>query len=388
MIIHIDMDAFFASVEIRERPELAGLPVIVGGTAEGRGVVAAASYAARKYGVKSAMPVATALKLCPQLICLRHNMALYVEVSRQIREIFARYTPVIEPLSLDEAFLDVSGSKRLFGSAEDIGQQIKAAIREELQLTASVGVAPNKFLAKIASDIKKPDGFVVVDAERVQAFLDPLPIERIWGVGKQTANALHHYGIRTIQQLRQQSPKWLEDRFGKLGVHIWQLAHGQDQRKVIAESQAKSISAETTFAEDLDNSEILSAWLLQLTEQVTARLRQQQLKARTVFIKLRHQDFTTLTRSYSLQAASQDTEVVWSVVKQLFNTEFVKNKKPMRLVGVGVSNFKEDEQQQADMFLQQGKSRELDQLTDAINTRFGTKGIHRGTTFKKQNKPH
>lgn len=387
MILHIDMDAFFASVEIRERPELAGLPVIVGGSAQGRGVVSAASYAARKFGVKSAMPVATALKLCPQLICLSHNIPLYVEVSQQIREIFARYTPLIEPLSLDEAFLDVSASQRLFGSAPEIGQLIKSAIKSELQLTASVGVAPNKFLAKIASDIQKPDGFVVVEANEVQNFLDPLPIERIWGVGKQTATTLQHYGIRTIQQLRNQSSKWLADRFGKFGLHIWQLAHGQDTRKVISESQAKSISAETTFAEDISDAAVLFAWLLQLTEQVTARLRRQQLKAKTVFIKLRAHDFTTLTRSSSLQSATQETDVVWNVVKQLFNNEFSKSKRALRLVGVGVSNFDvEATQQQSDLFYTP-RSRELDQLTDAINSRFGKKGIHRGTTFRKQNKP-
>jgi nucleotidyltransferase/DNA polymerase involved in DNA repair len=233
LILHIDMDAFYASVEERDRPELAGQPVIVGGTPEGRGVVAAANYEVRKYGVHSAMPAATAKRLCPQAVFLRPRMDYYAEVSKQIRAIFGRYTPLVEPLSLDEAFLDVTGTEGLFGPPAELGRQIKREIRDELRLTASAGVARNKFLAKIASDLDKPDGFVVVEPGREQEFLDPLPIGRLWGVGRATGGKLEKLGVQTIGQLRQLSSELLTEQFGKHGGHLWQLAHCIDDRKVV-----------------------------------------------------------------------------------------------------------------------------------------------------------
>jgi len=378
MIIHLDMDAFFASVEIRERPELRGLPLVVGGSASGRGVVAAASYEARQYGVFSAMPMARALRQCPDLVCLPVNMPLYIDVSRQIHKIFYRYTPEIEPLSLDEAFLDVTASEKLFGSASHIAMKIKEDIKNECQLIASAGVAPNKFVAKIASDIDKPDGFVVVEPEGVQAFLDPLPVKRIWGVGKKTEQQLHEYGINTVYELRSKSPDWLMEHFGKLGDHIYRLANGLDKRAVISDAKAKSISSETTFATDIKDRKTLLAILSQLSEQVSARLRDKGVKGRTVSIKIRFNDFKTITRSNTLSESSSQTMQIWHTVKQLFSGIIQEDESLIRLVGVSVSGFDNNEARQGDLFEQDTKQDTLDVLSDEINQRFGKAKIHRG----------
>lgn len=379
MIIHLDMDAFFASVEIREQPELSGLPVVVGGPSKSRGVVAAASYAARKFGIHSAMPMIQASRLCPKLICLPPNMPLYVSVSERIHEIFNRYTPEIEPLSLDEAFLDVSGSLKLFGSATEIARRIKQDILDELKLVVSAGVAPNKFVAKIASDYEKPDGFVIVEEENMQAFLDPLPIKRIWGVGKKTEQQLLNYGISTIKDLRTQSPRWLIDRFGKQGDHIFRLANGKDKREVISDAKAKSISSENTFIEDITNKETLLAYLSYLTEQVTARLREKDRKGKTVNIKIRFHDFTTIVRSKSLTESSNQTEKIWQLAKSLFNTALPPGQVAVRLLGVGVSGFSDENAQfQGDLFSEDEKHDDLDEITDEINQKFGKLKIHRG----------
>ncbi len=223
MILHVDMDAFYASVEERENPRLVGKPVIVGGASEGRGVVAAANYVVRKFGVHSAMPTRMALRLCPEAIVLRPRMEYYAQVSRQIRDVFFRYTPLVEPLSLDEAFLDVTGSVKLFGSEAEIARQIKRDILRETRLVASVGVAPNKFLAKIASDLQKPDGLVVVEPERIAEFLDPLPVGRLWGIGKVTGSVFDRWGIMTIGELRRLDPKRLHQQFGRQGEHFAKL---------------------------------------------------------------------------------------------------------------------------------------------------------------------
>jgi DNA polymerase-4 len=318
MILHVDMDAFYASVEERDRPELVGKPVIVGGTPEGRGVVAAANYVARRFGVHSAMPAVTAHRLCPRGIFLRPRMDYYAEVSDQIRGIFEKYTPLVEPLSLDEAFLDVTGSERLFGPAHDIGRMIKQEIRERLRLVASVGVAPNKFLAKIASDLKKPDGFVVVEPDQVQEFLDPLPVGWLWGVGKVTGQVFEKLGIHRIGQLRQMSVELLRHHFGSSGDHLWELAQGIDDRPVVPEQEAKSISHETTFARDLEDPEIMRAWLLELSEQVGCRLRRHGLKGRTVHLKVRFGDFHTITRAQTLPQPTNVTQEIWQTAAQMF----------------------------------------------------------------------
>lgn len=372
------MDAFYASIEERENPQLKGKPLIVGGPAQGRGVVSAANYAARKFGVHSAMPMVTATRLCPEVTCLPVRMSLYAEVSQQIRDIFARYTPQIEPLSLDEAFLDVTASEKLFSSAQTIAQAIKQDIKQELDLVASVGMAPNKFIAKIASDINKPDGYVVVDPDGVQAFLDPLPVSRLWGAGKVTVALFEKMGIRSIGQLRRQSKDWLLSHFGQFGEHLWRLANGIDDRNVISEGQAKSISHETTFAVDLTNKSVLSAWLLHLTEQVAARLRRYELKGRTVTLKLRYHDFKTVTRSHTLPVETDNTDQLWQVTRKLFDDNW-NGKTPIRLIGMGVSGLNDlyESMQQGDLFMNESATK-IDQLADSINSRFGPSTLQRG----------
>ncbi|MDZ7662188.1 DNA polymerase IV [Thiohalophilus sp.] len=382
-ILHVDMDAFYASVEVRENPALADKPVIVGGAAEGRGVVAAASYAARKFGVHSAMPMARALRLCPDAVQLPPRLALYSEISQQIRAIFARYTPEIEPLSLDEAFLDVTASETLFGSPVTIARRIKQAIRDELSLVASVGIAPNKFLAKIASDLDKPDGLVEVPADRIQAFLDPLPVTRLWGVGKVTGGEFDRLGIKTIAQVRGLSREFLQREFGKFGAHLWELAHGRDPRPVVSDHQAKSISMENTFAADVGDKTVLRAWLMDMGEQVAYRLRRQDFYGRTVQIKLRFADFKTVTRAHTLDVATRSTREICLAALRLLDEALSTTIAPVRLLGVGVTGLcDEPPVQQGDLFAggetAPDKQRELDELADAINNRFGKQQLRRG----------
>ncbi|MFA5529311.1 MAG: DNA polymerase IV [Thiohalomonadaceae bacterium] len=379
-ILHVDMDAFYASVEIRERPELAERPVIVGGTPEGRGVVCAANYVARRYGIHSAMPAAMARRLCPQGVFLPPRHRLYAQVSRDIHAIFERYTPMVEPLSLDEAFLDVTASERLFGPAERIARRIKDEIRQELGLVASVGVAPNKFIAKIASDIDKPDGFCVVHAEQVQGFLDPLPVTRLWGVGKVTEKIFSRLGIRTIGQFRAWPPALVHAHFGHGGTHLLALAHGRDDRPVEAGREVKSISHETTFARDIGDREILAAWLLDLTDQVAGRLRAHGLAGRTVQIKVRYADFTTVTRAQSLRQPTDATDVLWAAARELFETRLPAHLPPVRLLGMGVSGFDvQDSPAQGDLIATApAGNTKLDAVTDSIRERFGPGALRRG----------
>ncbi len=384
MIIHVDMDAFYASVEEREQPGLRGKPVIVGGTAEGRGVVAAANYVVRQFGVHSAMPTSTALKRCPDAIVLPARIDYYAEVSRQIHEVFYRYTPLIEPLALDEAFLDVHGTIDLFESAEQIGKQIKEEIWQQVELVASVGVAPNKFLAKLASDLEKPDGFVVVDQEKIGEFLDPLPVSRIWGVGRVTEKAFEKLGIRTIQQLRELPQQYLEQRFGKLGTHAWKLAQGIDDRPVVPDREAKSISNETTFPADIDQMELLQSCLMELTEQVGRRLRRSELRGRTVHIKVRYHDFETITRSQTLATASSSTNELYQVASEMLTNRMPDRPLCARLLGMGVSGLEGAEVQQRTLFDQPEEERDerLDEVTDQIKDRFGKRSVRRGSAAK------
>ena len=384
MIIHVDMDAFYASVEEREQPELRGKPVIVGGTPEGRGVVAAANYVVRQFGVHSAMPTSTALKRCPEAIVLPARLDYYADVSRQIHEVFYRYTPLIEPLALDEAFLDVSGTIGLFDSVEQIGRKIKEEIWQEVQLVASVGVAPNKFLAKLASDLQKPDGFVVVDGEKINEFLDPLPVSRIWGVGRVTGKAFEKLGIRTIRQLRELPEDFLEERFGKLGTHVWKLAQGVDDRPVIPDRGAKSISNETTFPADIDQLEVLQSSLMELTEQVGRRLRRSELRGRTVHIKVRYHDFETITRSQTLAAATSSTNELYQVAVEMLTNRLPDRHLCARLLGMGVSGLESPDSQQRTLFDEPEEQRDerLDEVTDQIKDRFGKRSVRRGSAAK------
>ncbi len=374
------MDAFYASVEVRDRPELAGQPVVVGGPADGRGVVAAASYEARRFGIHSAMPSREAARRCPLAVFLAPRHDHYAEISRQIGEVFARYTPLVEPLSLDEAFLDVTASERLWGPAPQIGLRIKRGIRERIGLVASVGIAPNKFLAKLASDLSKPDGFVVVDPLAVQAFLDPLPVDRIFGVGGAGREHLARLGIRTIRQLRSCSSAELEDRFGQWGARIWALAHGQDDRPVVADRDAKSISHETTFDEDIADIGTLRSVLLELTEQVGRRLRSLDRRARTVSVKIRHGDFTTAVRSHTLAAPTDLTAELWHAARELLVSAVGERPPPLRLLGVGVTGLQDTDVYQHDLFDEQHRERlgTIDAIADRINERFGNNTVYRG----------
>jgi DNA polymerase IV len=382
MIIHVDMDAFFASVEQRDQPELQGLPVVVGGDAEGRGVVSAASYEARKFGIHSAMPTAEAKRRCPDAVFLHPHISKYADVSAQIHEIFNRYTPRIEPISLDEAFLDASGSVKLFGPVEGIARRIKQEIHDELSLTASAGVAPNKFLAKIASDLDKPDGFVVVpsDPQGIQAFLDPLPIERIWGVGRVSAERLHKMGLRRIAQIRRLSIEDLHRIFGQTqGDHFYQLARGVDDRDVIPDVEAKSISNEITFAKDTSDHDTLRACLLNLTDQVARRLRHAGARARGVRLKIRLSDFRTMTRSRMSSTSTDLTDDLWATASSIFEEIHPTLRLPIRLIGMGVYKLEHTRPTQRMLFDEEERRKReaLDRTVDRVRDEFGLGSLRR-----------
>jgi DNA polymerase-4 len=380
MILHVDMDAFYASVEERDNPALVGQPVIVGGSAKSRGVVAAANYEARKFGVHSAMASVRARRLCPHAVVLKPRIDYYATVSRQIREIFEQFTPLVEPLSLDEAFLDVAGSETLFGPAQEIGRQVKQRIRSELGLVASVGAAPNKFVAKIASDLQKPDGFVVVQTCDVQSFLDPLPVGRLWGVGKITGQVFERLAIRTIGQLRQLPLATLNELFGASGEHYWRLAHGIDDRPVVPDREAKSVSNETTFAEDISDPEVLRAWLVELVEQVARRLRRHAIKGHTVELKVRFADFKTISRSLTLAEPTNITQELLEAGIELLTARLPLGHLPVRLLGFGVSNIDDSGTSQQQLFdaSDRERHRELDRIADRITAKFGKRAIRRG----------
>ncbi|QDS94271.1 DNA polymerase IV [Roseimaritima multifibrata] len=381
MILHIDMDAFYASVEQRENPSLRGKALVVGGAAAGRGVVAAASYEARRFGVYSAMPMKTALARCPDLVVVPTQMELYAAVSKQIREIFHRFTPLVEPLSLDEAFLDVTGTQALFGSSAEIGAQIQRTIADELHLDASVGVAPNKFIAKVASAYVKPRGFTVVTPEDLHSFLDPLPVDKIWGVGRRAEARLGELGIFRVADLRQTDLERLKQAIGNASAeHLHALAWGRDDRAVVPDREAKSISHETTFPADLTDEEVLRAILLRLTEQVARRLRRHDRYCSTVTLKVRFSDFQTTARSVTLATASNSTQVLWDTARDTL-LKRIPITQPVRLVGIGVSSLGDSPARQLGLFDDTStRDTQVDQTTDLILERFGKGAIRRGTT--------
>jgi DNA polymerase-4 len=387
MIIHIDMDAFYASVEIRDNPALRGKPVVVGGSTSGRGVIAAASYEARKFGVYSAMPASVAVRKCPNLVFVKSRMEHYAAISKQIREIFFRYTSLVEPLSLDEAFLDVTGSERLFGEAREVAREIKQAIREEVGLVASAGVAPNKFLAKLASDLEKPDGFTFVDPDHVQSFLDPLDVKRVWGVGPQTEKKLLALGVTKIRDLRELSKPTLKRSFGLNSDHFWRLSRGLDTRPVVPDRNAKSVSHETTFSEDLFDRESIAAWLLELTDQVGRRLRRHAIFGKTVNLKVRFSDFQTVTRSRTLDVVTQSTHMLAKEANRLLEMLFeepLARGRSIRLIGMGVSQLSRTDKVQQSLFDQNEAQRDkrLDEAADKILDKFGTGSVRRGSSLK------
>lgn len=379
-ILHVDMDAFYASIEERDHPELQGQPIIVGGRAEHRGVVSAANYPARKFGVHSAMPMKTARQLCPQAHFFPVRMSDYAEVSQSLQKIFRKYTPLVEPLSLDEAFLDVSGSQLLFGNGREIAASIKQEVRHSLQLIASVGVAPNKFLAKIASDADKPDGLVVVEPDKIQEFLDPLPVSRVWGIGKMATQRFNRLGIQTISQVRVLEPKILTELFGEQGLHLWNLSQGLDERAVIPERQAKSISRETTFSSDVNDLEILRIILMDLVEDVSRRLRKNKLRGKTIQLKIRYDDFSTFTRSITVPQPTDLTREIEQSALLMLDQKLPERPLSIRLIGVGVTGFQSGSQHQKSLFDEedQQKFSRLDQVKDQIASRFGSNSIIRG----------
>jgi DNA polymerase-4 len=371
------MDAFYASVEQRDRPELAGKPVLVGSDRR-RGVVSAASYEARRYGCRSAQPMAVALRLCPQAVVVRPRFSRYAEASRQVFAIFRDVTPLVEPLSIDEAFLDVTGTERLFGLPIEVAKRIRSRIRSEVKLTASVGVAPNKYLAKLASDLEKPDGLTVITAQDAEATLAPLPIERVWGIGPATAGRLHRHGIRTIGDLQELSHEELESHLGSAGPHYYRLARGLDDRPVHEPGEAKSISHEHTFEEDLEDPAEVRAVLLSQTEDVGRRLRRSGQLARTVTVKIRYGDFETITRSATLPAPSDVTTELWEVAAALFDRWAASGYRPVRLIGMGTSHLG-PEGAQLSLFpdAERERRRKLDRAVDRIKEKFGRDAIHR-----------
>jgi DNA polymerase IV len=384
-VVHIDMDAFYAAVEQLDHPEYRGCPVIVGANprgGKGRGVVSTASYEARPFGVHSAMPISQAYRLCPRAIFLPVRMARYQEISERILAIFQRYTDVVEPLSIDEAFLDVSGSTRLFGQVEDIARRIKQDIRREESLVASVGVAPNKFLAKLASELSKPDGFLVLHEADVEAFLNPLPVSRLWGVGKQTTRQLAALGLHTIGQVAQWPQAQLSTRFGSLGTHILQLAHGIDDRPVTPHREPKSIGAESTFGEDTDDVEVLRRTLLELAEKVGQRLRGEGFMAAKVTLKYRDAEFVTLTRTQSLAEPTAVAMDLYRAVVKLLNQLPVARRK-VRLLGVTAAELTSLAQAQLSLFSETTPKRlQAERAKDAIKARFGPQAITRAALLE------
>ena len=370
LVMHVDMDAFFAAIEQRDHAEYRGRPVIVGGLS-GRGVVSTCSYEARRFGVHSAMAMERAKALCPQGIFVAGDYAHYRAVSRQIFSIFSRYSPVVEPLSVDEAFLDLAGLTHIMRAPKDYGARLKADILREVGLVASVGIAPNKFLAKIASDLEKPDGLVVIEPKDVLRVLAPLPVTRIWGVGKKTAQQLSLLRIRTIGELRAVPPPRLAERVGaRMAAHLLALARGEDDRPVEAEREMKSIGREHTFPADIAPGEKAEQALLALAGEVGARLRRAEVRARTIQLKVRLGDFTTYTRSRTLPDATCYDEEIYREARALFRTLNVRQ--GIRLLGISAAGFTAGE---LSLFRDEAKKDSLYAAIDKINAKFGGAGI-------------
>ncbi|WP_224246022.1 DNA polymerase IV [Hyalangium gracile] len=375
-IIHVDMDAFYASVEQRDNPSLRGKPVIVGGHAQ-RGVVVAASYEVRPFGVRSAMPMARAVKMAPQAIVVPPRFSAYADASEQVFSIFERYTPLIEPLSLDEAFLDVTASVRLFGEPAEIARRIRKEIALELNLPASAGIAPVKFVAKIASDLAKPNGQREVRAEEVVPTLAKLPVSRLWGVGPKTEEELTRAGLKTIGDVAARDVGWLEQRFGSQGRHLWELSQGIDPREVVPDRAAKSVGAEDTFEEDLRGVDLLRPHVHAQALRVARRLRKAEAKGRVVQLKVKFADFTTITRRTTLSAPTDDGQTLYRAALELL--ERAHEGKPIRLTGVSVQLAEQQEPQQLGLFAAPAppppRSAKLNAALDRIAERFGTKAI-------------
>jgi len=368
-ILHVDMDAFFASVAERDNPELKGKAVVIGMGA--RGVVSAANYEARKFGIHSAMPVGRARRLAPHAIFLPVDMARYQEVSQHVMEIFHTFTPWVEPISLDEAFLDVTGSQKLLGSGREIAVAIRKKVEEQEGITCSVGIAPSKFIAKLASANCKPNGMLEITSDRILTFLHPLPIQAMWGVGPKTAEVLERLGLRTIEDIAKLPRATLIRALGEAnGASLYELAWGRDYRDVTPEEPDRSISAAETFAQDLDNPEEILTEFLRLTERATARLRDRDLFAKTISIKVRFADFSTINRSKTLPLPIDSTHDVYEVVKGLYQALRIERAR-LRLVGVSLENLSQGAPHQMMLGEREVGWRQAEGAIDQARARFG-----------------
>jgi DNA polymerase-4 len=385
-ILHVDMDAFYASVELRDRPELAGRPVIVGG-ASGRSVVLSATYAARKFGVRSAMPMMRARRLCPAAVIIPPTHGLYGAVSKEIMGIFRSVTPMVEPLSLDEAFLDVSGAIRRLGSPAQIGQLIRQQVAEQQQITCSVGVAPNKFLAKLASVHCKPDGLLVIPVDGVRAFLDPLPVSALWGVGDRTGKTLARLGLKTVADIAAAPPAALQAELGKATAeHLLSLAVGRDSRRVESAVREKSIGAEETFETDVSDPEVIRRELLRLSGRTARGLRRGSCRARTVVVKLRMADFKTITRSKTLPEPTDTQQVIYQTACALYAGSGLSQQAQLRLVGVRVTGLVPAAAAATQLPLgeQQVPWREAETTVDRITGKFGINAVRPATLVERR----
>jgi DNA polymerase-4 len=368
-ILHVDMDAFFASVAERDNPELKGKAVVIGMGA--RGVVSAANYEARKFGIHSAMPVGRARRLAPHAIFLPVDMARYQEVSEHVMEIFHSFTPWVEPISLDEAFLDVTGSQKLLGTGREIAVAIRKKVEEQEGITCSVGIAPSKFIAKLASANCKPNGMLEITSDRILTFLHPLPIQAMWGVGPKTAEVLERLGLRTIEDIAKLPRATLIRALGEAnGASLYELAWGRDYRDVTPEEPDRSISAAETFPQDLDNPEEILTEFLRLTERATARLRDRDLFAKTISIKVRFADFSTINRSKTLPLPIDSTHDVYEVVKGLYQALRIERAR-LRLVGVSLENLSEGAPHQMMLGEREVGWRQAEGAIDQARARFG-----------------
>lgn len=377
-ILHVDMDAFFASVEQLDRPELRGKPVLVGGTGP-RGVISAASYEARVYGCRSAQPTAVARRLCPHAIVVRGDYRRYREISQQVFSLFHELTPLVQPLSIDEAFLDVTGSIALLGDPIHIATNLRRRIHQTTGVTASVGVAPNKFLAKLASDLNKPDGMTVIRPQDIEPVLGPLPVSRIFGVGPVAERRLLAIGIRTFTDLRKIDVEVLARRVGQEEADRYKrLAWGLDDRPVVPDREAKSIGQEETFGHDLTDADAVRTVLLAHAEEVGRRVRRHGQYARAVVVKIRFGDFQTITRRTTLAKPTDATRELWQAARSLFDAWAVKSFQPVRLIGMSATDFAAPDGQ-LDLFAAaaQEKQRRLDAALDRIKDKFGDKGVRR-----------
>ena len=380
-VLHVDMDAFYASVEQHDDPTLVGKPLIVGGVA-GRGVVAAASYEVRKYGVHSAMPMSTALRLCPHAVCVRPRMQRYKAVSDQVFSVFHEITPLVQGLSLDEAFLDVTASQALFGDSVTIARRIKARIQEVTGLTASVGVATNKLVAKIASDLNKPDGLTIVPEARLREVLDPLSVRRLPGLGRKTGAKVEAAGIQTLGELRNAPDSVLRPLFGRYTQRVRERAAGIDDRPVIPEHDEKSLSAEDTFEQDIGDPRVLQAQLTRLAELACERLRRKQLTAGCIGVKIRRADFVTFTRQRTVAPPTHDGRTIANVARELFARWLTEaSGAKLRLLGVVLTDL--SPASQLGLFEDTPPhTTRLDAALDEARARFGSGALRRGNTIK------